>query len=83
MAIFPLSTQPIFFLYTLTIALVLYLSYKIKNAAMTIYFAFISRWLVFVLFCAISLVFIPENTLIAVILLVYLNTTFNPKTITG
>ena len=83
MIVFPLLIQPIFFGYIAAIAGALYLSSKPKNEAINLYLAFISRWTLFVVFAIISFTYIPENTLIAMFLLVYLNTTFNPQTITS
>jgi len=77
--VFPLLTQPIFFGYLAAIAGALYLSSKPQNEAINLYLAFISRWTLFVVFAIISFTYIPENTLIAMFLLVYLNVTFNPQ----
>jgi hypothetical protein len=75
--------QPIFVGYVLALAGVLYIASRPKNEALNLYLAFILRWSVFIIFTILSLVFVTENTLIAVFLLVYLNTTFNPKPITA
>ena len=75
--------QPIFIGYVLALAAVLYIASRSKNEAWNLYLAFILRWSVFIIFTILSLVFVTENTLIAVFLLVYLNTTFNPKPITA
>jgi hypothetical protein len=76
--VFPLLTQPIFFGYLTAIAGALYLSSKPQNEAMNLFLAFTSRWTLFIVFTVISFAYIPENTLIAMFLLVYLNATFNP-----
>ena len=78
--IFPIYIQPIFIGYLLALSGAIYLSTQNNNAAINLYVAFISRWLIFIAFSIISLVYIPNNPLIAVFLLVYLNSTFNPKT---
>ena len=75
--------QPIFIGYVLALAAVLYIASRPKNEAWNLYLAFILRWSVFIIFTILSLVFVTDNTLIAVFLLVYLNTTFNPKPITA
>lgn len=75
--------QPIFVGYLLALAGVLYIASRPKNEAWNLYLAFILRWSVFIIFTILSLVYVTENTLIAVFLLVYLNTTFNPKPITA
>jgi hypothetical protein len=78
--IFPIYTQPFFFAYLLALSGAIYLSTQNNNAAVNLYVAFISRWSIFIAFSIISLVYIPNHPLIAVFLLVYLNSTFNPKT---
>jgi hypothetical protein len=78
--IFPIYTQPIFFGYLLALSGAIYLSTQNNNAAVNLYVAFISRWSIFIAFSIISLVYIPNYPLVAVFLLVYLNSTFNPKT---
>jgi|TARA_B110000438_G_C15318843_1_gene438601 hypothetical protein len=83
LAIFPIYIQPIFFGYLLALSGAIYISTKNKNAAINLYVAFISRWSIFIIFSILSLVYIPNNPLIAVFLLVYLNSTFNPKTVTA
>ena len=67
---------------SLALGAVIYIATIPKNEAMNLYLGFILRWSVFIIFTILSLVYITENTLIAVFLLVYLNTTFNPKPIT-
>jgi hypothetical protein len=79
LAIFPLYIQPIFFGYLLALSGAIYISTKNKNAAINLYVAFISRWSIFIIFSLVSLAYIPNNALIGVFLLVYLNSTFNPK----
>jgi len=74
--------QPIFVGYVMALAAVIYISSKPKNEALNLYLAFILRWSVFIIFTILSLIYVTENTLLAVFLLVYLNTTFNPKPIT-
>jgi len=81
--LFPLFVQPIFVGYLIALATVVYLASKPKSAALNIYLAFMFRWSVFIVFTILSLKFITEKTLLAVFLLVYLNTTFNPKPITA
>ena len=81
--LFPMFVQPIFVGYVLALAAVIYIASKPKNEALNLYLAFILRWSVFIIFTTLSLVYITENTLLAVFLLVYLNTTFNPKPITA
>ena len=78
--IFPIYIQPIFIGYLLALSGAIYLSTQNNNAAINLYVAFISRWSIFIIFSILSLVYIPNNPLIAVFLLVYLNSTFNPKT---
>tara|TARA_B100001105_G_scaffold98599_1_gene78676 strand:+ start:2788 stop:3051 length:264 start_codon:yes stop_codon:yes gene_type:complete len=82
LAIFPISIQPIFIAYFISIAGAIYLSNKPKSNIVALYLAFVSRWLIFILFTILSIKYVAENTLIAVFLLVYLNITFNPKQIT-
>jgi len=82
LAIFPISIQPIFIAYFIAIAGAIYLSNKPKSNIVALYLAFVSRWLIFILFTILSIKYVAENTLIAVFLLVYLNITFNPKQIT-
>jgi len=77
--IFPISSQPIFIFYLIALSGAVYLSGRPKSAIINLYLAFVLRWTIFISFSIISLLYIPENTLIAVFLLVYLNTTFNPK----
>jgi len=74
--------QPIFVGYLFALAAVLYIASKPKSEALNLYLAFIFRWAAFIIFTILCLKYIKENTLIAVFLLVYLNTTFNPKIIT-
>ena len=81
--LFPVFVQPIFVGYVLALAAVLYIASRPQNEAWNLYLAFILRWSVFIIFTILSLVYVTENTLIAVFLLVYLNTTFNPKPITA
>ena len=81
--LFPMFAQPIFIGYLFTLAAVIYIASKPKNEALNLYLAFIFRWSVFIVFTILCLKYITENTLIAVFLLVYLNTTFNPKPITA
>ena len=75
--------QPIFLGYLFALAAVLYIASKPKSEALNLYLAFIFRWAAFIFFTILCLKYIKENTLIAVFLLVYLNTTFNPKIITA
>ena len=82
-ALFPVIAQPIFIGYLFALAAVIYLASKPQNEALNLYLAFIFRWSVFIVFTMLSLTFITEKTLLAVFLLVYLNSTFNPKSITA
>ena len=82
-ALFPMFVQPIFIGYLFALAAVLYIASKPKSEALNLYLAFIFRWAAFIVFTILCLKYIKENTLIAVFLLVYLNTTFNPKIITA
>ena len=82
-ALFPMFVQPIFLGYLFALAAVLYIASKPKSEALNLYLAFIFRWAAFIIFTILCLKYIKENTLIAVFLLVYLNTTFNPKIITA
>ena len=82
-ALFPMFVQPIFIGYVFALAAVLYIASKPKSEALNLYLAFIFRWSAFIIFTTLCLKYITENTLIAVFLLVYLNTTFNPKPITA
>jgi len=82
-ALFPMFVQPIFIGYLFALAAVLYIASKPKSEALNLYLAFIFRWAAFIIFTILCLKYIKENTLIAVFLLVYLNTTFNPKIITA
>ena len=82
-ALFPMFVQPIFIGYLLALAAVLYIASKPKSEALNLYLAFIFRWSAFIIFTILCLKYITENTLIAVFLLVYLNTTFNPKPISA
>ena len=75
--------QPIFIGYLFALAAVIYLASKPQNEVLNLYLAFIFRWSVFIVFTILSLMFVTEKTLLAVFLLVYLNSTFNPKPITG
>ena len=75
--------QPIFIGYLFALAAVIYLASKPQNEVLNLYLAFIFRWSIFIVFTILSLTFISENTLLAVFLLVYLNSTFNPKSITA
>lgn len=81
-ALFPVITQPIFIGYLFALAAAIYLASKPQNEVLNLYLAFIFRWSVFIIFTILSLMFITEKTLLAVFLLVYLNSTFNPKPIT-
>ena len=81
-ALFPMFAQPIFLGYLFALAAVLYIASKPKSEALNLYLAFIFRWAAFIVFTILCLKYIKENTLMAVFLLVYLNTTFNPKIIT-
>ena len=74
--------QPIFIGYLFALTVVIFIANKPKSEAVSLLIAFGLRWSVFVLFTILSLIYIPENTLLAVFLLIYLNTTFNPKPIT-
>ena len=78
-ALFPIFVQPIFIGYLFALAAVIYLASKPKSEALNLYLAFIFRWSVFIVFTILSLVFITEKSLLAIFLLVYLNSTFNPK----
>ena len=80
--LFPMFVQPIFVGYVIALATVIYVASRPKNEALNLYLAFILRWSVFIIFTILSLIYVTENTLIAVFLLVYLNTTFNPKPFT-
>jgi len=75
--------QPIFVGYVLALAVVINIASRPKNEALNLYLAFILRWSVFIIFTILSLIYVTENTLLAVFILVYLNTTFNPKPITA
>ena len=75
--------QPIFIGYLFALAAAIYLASKPQNEVLNLYLAFIFRWSVFMVFTTLSLMFITEKTLLAVFLLVYLNSTFNPKPITA
>ena len=81
--LFPMIAQPIFIGYLFALAAVIYLASKPQNEVLNLYLAFIFRWSIFIVFTILSLTFISENTLLAVFLLVYLNSTFNPKSITA
>jgi len=81
-ALFPMIAQPIFIGYLFALAAVIYLASKPQNEVLNLYLAFIFRWSVFIVFTILSLMFITEKTLLAVFLLVYLNSTFNPKSVT-
>jgi hypothetical protein len=81
--LFPMFVQPIFVGYVMALAAVIYIASRPKNEALNLYLAFILRWSVFIIFTILSLIYVTENTLMAVFLLVYLNTTFNPKPITA
>ena len=81
-ALFPMIAQPIFIGYLFALAVVIYLASKPQNEVLNLYLAFIFRWSVFIVFTILSLMFITEKTLLAVFLLVYLNSTFNPKSVT-
>ena len=80
--LFPVFVQPIFVGYLMVLAAVIYIASKPKSEALNLYLAFILRWSVFIIFTILSLIYVTENTLLAVFLLVYLNTTFNPKPFT-
>ena len=82
-ALFPVIAQPIFIGYLFALGAVIYLASKPQNEVLNLYLAFIFRWSVFIVFTILSLMFITEKTLLAVFLLVYLNSTFNPKSITA
>ncbi|MBD63136.1 MAG: hypothetical protein CMD68_03540 [Gammaproteobacteria bacterium] len=60
-------------------ATVIYIASNFKSQILNLYLAFMLRWSAFVLFTIFSLIYIPENALAAIFLLVYFNTTFNPK----
>ena len=81
--LFPMFVQPIFVGYVIALAAVIYVASRTENEALNLYLAFILRWSVFIIFTILSLIYVKENTLLAVFLLVYLNTTFNPKPITA
>jgi len=81
-ALFPMVAQPIFVGYLFALAAVIYLASKPQNEVLNLYLAFLFRWSVFIVFTILSLMFITEKTLLAVFLLIYLNSTFNPKPIT-
>ena len=74
--------QPIFVGYLFALTAAIYLASKPQNEVLNLYLAFMFRWSVFIVFTILSLMFIAEKTLLAVFLLVYLNSTFNPKQIT-
>ncbi|RCL37219.1 MAG: hypothetical protein DBW98_04230 [SAR86 cluster bacterium] len=78
---FPIFVQPIFIVYLFSLSAIIYIASKPKNEFMNLYLAFVFRWATFIIFTIISLTYIPENTLIAIFLLIYLNTTFNPQPI--
>ena len=80
--LFPMFVQPIFVGYVIALATVIYVASRTENEALNLYLAFILRWSVFIIFTILSLIYVTENTLLAVFLLVYLNTTFNPKPFT-
>tara|TARA_B100000902_G_scaffold224050_1_gene212822 strand:+ start:478 stop:771 length:294 start_codon:yes stop_codon:yes gene_type:complete len=82
-ALFPIFVQPIFVGYLFALASVIYIASKPKSEALNLYLAFMFRWSVFIVFTILSLIYVTENTLLAIFLLVYLNTTFNPKPITA
>ena len=82
-ALFPMIAQPIFIGYLFALAAVIYLASKPQNEVLNLYLAFIFRWSVFIVFTILSLMFVTEKTLLAVFLLVYLNSTFNPKSVTA
>ena len=82
-ALFPMIAQPIFIGYLIALAAVINLASKPQNEVLNLYLAFIFRWAVFIVFTILSLMFITEKTLLAVFLLVYLNSTFNPKSVTA
>ena len=67
----------------MALAAAIYIASRPKNEALNLYLAFILRWSVFIIFTILSLIYVTEKTLLAVFLLVYLNTTFNPKPITA
>ena len=71
--------QPIFIGYLFALAAAIYFASKPQSEALNLYLAFIFRWSVFIVFTILSLVFITEKSLLAIFLLVYLNSTFNPK----
>ena len=75
--------QAIFIGYLFALAAVIYIASKPQSEALNLYLAFIFRWSIFIVFTILSLMFITEKTLLAVFLLVYLNSTFNPKPITA
>ena len=81
-ALFPMIAQPIFVGYLFALTAAIYLASKPQNEVLNLYLAFMFRWSVFIVFTILSLMFIAEKTLLAVFLLVYLNSTFNPKQIT-
>ena len=74
--------QAIFIGYLFALAAVIYIASKPQSEALNLYLAFIFRWSVFIVFTILSLVLITEKNLLAILLLVYLNSTFNPKQIT-
>ena len=71
--------QPIFIGYLFALAAAIYLASKPQNEVLNLYLAFMFRWSVFMVFTILSLMFITEKTLLAIFLLIYFNTTFNPK----
>jgi len=77
--LFPIFVQPIFLGYLLALTTAIYIASKPKNEVLNLYLAFVLRWAAFIIFTILALLYIPENTLLAVFLLVYLNTTFNPQ----
>ena len=80
--LFPMFVQPIFVGFVTALAAAIYIASRPKNEVLNLYLAFILRWSVFIIFTILSLIYVTENTLLAVFLLVYLNTTFNPKPFT-
>jgi len=79
LALFPLFAQAIFIGYLFSLALVIFLASKPKSETLNLYLAFAFRWSAFIVFAIFALMYIPENTLLAIFLLVYFNSTFNPK----
>ena len=79
LALFPIFAQAIFVGYLFALTAVLFIASKPKSEILNLYLAFVLRWSAFIFFTILSLIYLPENTLVAIFLLIYFNTTFNPK----